>query len=427
MTTTDMQAKFHNVSCSQCGRDFGPGNSGFSDCRRHAFRDWLYREGCLLDEPTKDQCIDAQRRAFEAALASRPRENAAAPQAEAVLKEDLASVTRMLNDACADMGFISEALGIDPEEAGGAVPILDAIEELKTKAGIGAEAAQGVASADAIIAEFRASGMNLEPSPNALYTVRGQHAQLIEGVRSLSAAAPSPDRERVGEGSHELGYAQRLVTSVWEKHYMDDAPDWKPLPDLMGVLTQIDNMLAGMVPQKDASPSRECGKRQGAAPTYNEIAALLLDYAKACYESTSATRMNEARSAIMLAFKRALAVSAPTLGDGNIAEEAARIADSFTCGTCGMDGKAGARIRQILGDPMGSVTVQHGLAPQPQAAEPKGLTDEQREAIRVAADTAHRVLCAGGDYGDELSDAGLRRDLKAARDQLRVLLGAKGE
>ena len=72
MTTTDMQAKFHNVSCSQCGRDFGPGNSGFSDCRRHAFRDWLYREGCLLDEPTKDQCIDAQRRAFEAALASRP-------------------------------------------------------------------------------------------------------------------------------------------------------------------------------------------------------------------------------------------------------------------------------------------------------------------------------------------------------------------
>ena len=72
MTTTDMQAKFHNVSCSQCGRDFGPGNSGFSDCRRHAFRDWLYREGCLLDEPTKDQCIDAQRRAFEAARAAAP-------------------------------------------------------------------------------------------------------------------------------------------------------------------------------------------------------------------------------------------------------------------------------------------------------------------------------------------------------------------
>lgn len=81
---------------------------------------------------------------------------------------------------------------------------------------------------------------------------------------------------------------------------------------------------------------------------------------------------------VMGMFRRALlAARAPMLSDGNIAEEAARIADSFTCGTCGMDGKAGARIRQILGDPMGSVTVQHGLAPQPQAAEPKGLTDAQ--------------------------------------------------
>ncbi|WP_296652775.1 hypothetical protein [Paraburkholderia sp.] len=52
------------------------------------------------------------------------------------------------------------------------------------------------------------------------------------------------------------------------------------------------------------------------------------------------------------------------------------------------------------------------------------LTDEQRGTIQQAADTAHRVLCAGGDDGDELSDAGLRRDLKAARDALRALLAA---
>lgn len=90
-----------------------------------------------------------------------------------------------------------------------------------------------------------------------------------------------------------------------------------------------------------------------------------------------------------------LKASAPTLGSENVAEAAACIADSFTCGTCGMDGKAGARIREILGDPMGSVTVRHGLAPQPQAAEPKGLTDD--EIIEIAS---HHVESDGWMNGD---------------------------
>ena len=28
--------KFDNVSCSQCGQSFGPGDSGFSDCEEHS-------------------------------------------------------------------------------------------------------------------------------------------------------------------------------------------------------------------------------------------------------------------------------------------------------------------------------------------------------------------------------------------------------
>jgi hypothetical protein len=28
--------RFDNVSCSQCGNDFGPGDSGFSSCAEHA-------------------------------------------------------------------------------------------------------------------------------------------------------------------------------------------------------------------------------------------------------------------------------------------------------------------------------------------------------------------------------------------------------
>ena len=128
---TDMQTKFPNVSCSQCGRDFGPGNSGFSDCRSHAFRDWFYREGCWLDAPTKEQCVDAQQRAFEAALASRPdaqadergafeawwqttnlgdrnqawqgwKARAATPQAEAV--QSRKSALEEASDVCRDLG-----------------------------------------------------------------------------------------------------------------------------------------------------------------------------------------------------------------------------------------------------------------------------------------------------------------------------------
>lgn len=48
------------------------------------------------------------------------------------------------------------------------------------------------------------------------------------------------------EPSAAHGYAQRLAISLWERHYKTDAPDWKPLPDLMGVLSQIDNMLTGL-------------------------------------------------------------------------------------------------------------------------------------------------------------------------------------
>jgi hypothetical protein len=44
-----------------------------------------------------------------------------------------------------------------------------------------------------------------------------------------------------------LDYAQRLAVSMWEKHYRADAPNWKPLDELLGVLTQIDNMLTGLV------------------------------------------------------------------------------------------------------------------------------------------------------------------------------------
>lgn len=32
-----LDPRFANVSCSQCGRDFGPGDHGFSHCEHHGF------------------------------------------------------------------------------------------------------------------------------------------------------------------------------------------------------------------------------------------------------------------------------------------------------------------------------------------------------------------------------------------------------
>jgi hypothetical protein len=42
-------------------------------------------------------------------------------------------------------------------------------------------------------------------------------------------------------------YAERLAVAIHAKHYAGSAPQWKPLSgDLLGLLTQIDNMTAGM-------------------------------------------------------------------------------------------------------------------------------------------------------------------------------------
>jgi hypothetical protein len=39
-----MSPRFANVSCSQCGRDFGPGDHGFSHCKHHT-KAWNRCEG----------------------------------------------------------------------------------------------------------------------------------------------------------------------------------------------------------------------------------------------------------------------------------------------------------------------------------------------------------------------------------------------
>lgn len=43
-----------------------------------------------------------------------------------------------------------------------------------------------------------------------------------------------------------LQYATTIAHNLWSKYYREIAPHWKPLDDLCGVLTQIDNMTSGL-------------------------------------------------------------------------------------------------------------------------------------------------------------------------------------
>lgn len=47
----------------------------------------------------------------------------------------------------------------------------------------------------------------------------------------------------IGSAEHvALWDATELARNIWEREWKQTAPNWEPLPDLLGVLTQIDNM-----------------------------------------------------------------------------------------------------------------------------------------------------------------------------------------
>ena len=64
-------------------------------------------------------------------------------------------------------------------------------------------------------------------------------------ARKLLAEKAEAERD---EGKRE---ADILATLLWERHYKDAAPDWKLLNTVSGVISQIDNMTAGIVAELD--------------------------------------------------------------------------------------------------------------------------------------------------------------------------------
>lgn len=57
----------------------------------------------------------------------------------------------------------------------------------------------------------------------------------------------------VGDAKREL---TELATSIWRAEFRRDAPNWSPLPDLCGLISQIDNMYAGVRSQRDEQADR---------------------------------------------------------------------------------------------------------------------------------------------------------------------------
>ncbi len=94
-----------------------------------------------------------------------------------------------------------------------------------------------------------------EAGPSITYPSQGS-AQRVRGA--LTACADQIDRllasgvvaEQRADPDEELEYAQRLATVAAQK--CDCVPEWRPLDDMMGVLSQIDNALTGLVLRRDA-------------------------------------------------------------------------------------------------------------------------------------------------------------------------------
>lgn len=83
------------------------------------------------------------------------------------------------------------------------------------------------------------------------------------------------DRELMQQALGAYGYASRLAVALWEQHYKDVAQQWKPLDDLMGVLTQIDNMTSGLTrlaqPETPDVTDYERGYEQGKADALKDF------------------------------------------------------------------------------------------------------------------------------------------------------------
>lgn len=85
------------------------------------------------------------------------------------------------------------------------------------------------------------------------------------GWGDLAPSKAEREEERRWERERQAkNYATTLAINLHAKHY-PEVKQWKPLPDTLGLLTQIDNMVSGLARpctcHPDDSPPRPCAKR----------------------------------------------------------------------------------------------------------------------------------------------------------------------
>jgi hypothetical protein len=76
--------------------------------------------------------------------------------------------------------------------------------------------------------------------------VRGQSAATSSGTGCAATGGRCVPGSAPPSAPVGVDYAKRLATALWQQHYREDAPQWEPFDDLMGLLSQIDNMISGL-------------------------------------------------------------------------------------------------------------------------------------------------------------------------------------
>lgn len=88
------------------------------------------------------------------------------------------------------------------------------------------------------------------------------------------------------QNSEAYGYAKRLAEAIWEKHYKKESPHWRPFHDVLGVLTQIDNMTCGL---EKAQPEQLSGDTSDGYHTFNELYEFRKAYNAALFNEWAAS------------------------------------------------------------------------------------------------------------------------------------------
>jgi hypothetical protein len=99
--------------------------------------------------------------------------------------------------------------------------------------------------------------MSRELLQRVLKVLKVKRLRLDEHLIPIIVEEIEQELAKSEQESEAYRYAKRLAEFIWAKHYKEESPDWTPLLDVLGVLTQIDNMTCGLELAKPEQASTE--------------------------------------------------------------------------------------------------------------------------------------------------------------------------